>query len=59
LFTKHVIIRNPNEEVKHDIRIKTYKFIALRFWVESGINVLCGWTQVSLVLYPLVNFLAL
>jgi len=23
----------------------------LRFWVESGVNVLCGWTQVSLMLY--------
>ena len=46
------IVRNPsvslsptltrNEKVEHYIRIKTHKPIALRFWVESGINVLCG-----------------
>ena len=40
-----------NEKVEHYIRIKTHKLIALRFWVESGVNALCGWTQVSLVLY--------
>ena len=39
-----------NEKVEHYIRIKTHKPIALRFWVESGVNVLCGWAQVSLVL---------
>jgi len=38
-----------NEKVKHYIRIKTHKLIALRFWVESGVNALCGWAQVSLV----------
>jgi len=37
-----------NEKVEHYIRIKTHKSIALRFWVESGVNALCGWTQVSL-----------
>jgi len=46
------IVRNPsvilsptlarNEKVKHYIRIKTHKPIALRFWVESGVNILCG-----------------
>jgi len=40
-----------NEKVKHYIRIKTHKLIALRFLVESGVNALCGWAQVSLVLY--------
>jgi len=40
-----------NEKVKHHIRTKTHKPIALRFWVESGVNALCGWAQVSLVLY--------
>ena len=55
------IVRNPsvilsptlarNEKVEHYIRIKTHKPIALRFWVESGVNALCGWAQVSLVLY--------
>jgi len=40
-----------NEKVEHYIRIKTHKPIVLRFWVESGVNALCGWTQVSLVLY--------
>ena len=40
-----------NEKVEHYIRIKTHKPIALRFWVESGVNALCGWAQVSLVLY--------
>ena len=46
------IVRNPsvslsptltrNEKVEHYIRIKTHKPIALRFWVKSGVNVLCG-----------------
>jgi len=40
-----------NEKVDHYIRIKTYKLIALRFWVESDVNALYGWAQVSLVLY--------
>jgi len=40
-----------NEKLEHHIRTKTHKPIALRFWVESGVNALCGWTQVSLVLY--------
>ena len=38
-----------NEKVEHYIKIKTHKRIALRFWVESGVNVLCSWAQVSLV----------
>ena len=40
-----------NEKVEHYIRIKTHKPIALRFWVESGVNVLCGWAQVSRCLF--------
>jgi len=46
------IVRNPsvslsptltrNEKVEHYIRIKTHKPIVLRFWVESGVSVLCG-----------------
>ena len=54
-------VRNPsvslsptlsrNEKVEHYIRIKTHKLIVLRFWVESGVNALYGWAQVSLVLY--------
>jgi len=43
-----------NEKVEHYIRIKTHKPIALRFWVESGVNVLCGWAHVSLV-FVLLN----
>ena len=53
------ILRNPsvilsltlarNKKVEHYIRIKTHKLIVLRFWVESGVNALCGWAQVSLV----------
>jgi len=45
-------VRNPNvslsptlaknEKVEHYIRIKTNRPIALRFWVESGVSVLCG-----------------
>jgi len=31
-----------NEKVEHYIRIKTHKPTALRFWVESGVNALCG-----------------
>ena len=40
-----------NEKVEHYIRIKTHKLIVLRFWVESGVSALYGWTQVSLVLH--------
>ena len=40
-----------NEKVKHHIRTKTHKFIILKFWIESDVNDLCGWTQVPLVLY--------
>jgi len=40
-----------NEKVEHHIRIKTHKLITLRFWVKSDVNALCGWAQVSLVLY--------
>ena len=53
------IARNPsvslsptltiNEKAKHYIRIKTHKLIDLRFWIESGVNSLCGCAQVSLV----------
>ena len=39
-----------NEKIEHHIRIKAHKPIALRFWVESDVNALCGWAQVSLVL---------
>ena len=31
-----------NEKVEHHIRIKAHKPIALRFWVESGVGILCG-----------------
>jgi len=31
-----------NEKMKHCIRIKTHKPIALRFWVESGVSALYG-----------------
>jgi len=31
-----------NEKVEHYIRTNTHKPIALRFWVESGVSVLCG-----------------
>jgi len=31
-----------NEKVDYYIRIKTHKLITLRFWVESGVSVLCG-----------------
>jgi len=41
-----------NEKVEYYIRIKTHKFIVLRFWVENDVNVLCGWTQVSLLYFP-------
>jgi len=61
LILEGEIVRNPSvslsptltriEKVEHHIRIKAHKLIALRFWVESGVSVLCGWTQVSLVLY--------
>ena len=47
-----IVVRNPSvslsptltriEKVEHYIRIKTHKLIALRFWVESGVSVLCG-----------------
>jgi len=31
--------------------MKTHKPIILRFWVKNCVNTLCGWAQVSLVLY--------
>jgi len=40
-----------NEKLEHYIRIKTHKPITLRCWVESGVNALYSWAQVSLVLY--------
>jgi len=46
------IVKNPSvslsptliriEKIEHYIRIKIHKPIALRFWVESGVSVLCG-----------------
>jgi len=62
------IVRNPSvslsptlirdEKVEHYIRIKTHKPIALRFWIESDVNTLCGWAQVSLVLFsPVIPLL--
>jgi len=46
------IVRNPsmslsltlarNRKVEHYIKIKTHKSIALKFWVESDVNILCG-----------------
>jgi len=41
-------ILGKNEKVKHYIKIKIHKFI-VRFLVESGVNFLYGWAQVSLV----------
>jgi len=55
------IIKNPsvnlsltltiNKKVEHYIGIKIYTLIVLRFWIESDVNVLCGWSLVSFVLY--------
>jgi len=45
------LILARNEKVEHYIRIQTHKPIALRFWVESGVNALCGWAHISLMLY--------
>jgi len=43
---------SKSKRVKHHIRMKTHKFIALRFWVRGGVNPLCvGWAHVSLMLY--------
>ena len=33
---------NKNEKVEHHIRIRTRKFIVLRFWVGSDANPLYG-----------------
>jgi len=52
------ILTKNEEKVEYCIRIKTQKLV-LRFWVESGVNVLCGLTQVSLVLYLLSETLSL
>ena len=52
LTLEEEIVRNPSvslsptltriEKVGYYIRIKTHKPIALRFWVKSGVSVLCG-----------------
>ena len=54
------IVKNPsmnfsitlakNEKIDHYIRIKTHKSIVLRFQVDSGVNALYSWVQVSLIL---------
>jgi len=51
-FSWFLVVRNPSvslsptltsiEKVEHHIRIKAHKPIALRFWVESGVSILCG-----------------
>jgi len=35
-----ILVRN--KKIEHYIKIKTHKLIVLRFWVESGVNALCG-----------------
>jgi len=35
------LISNKNKEIEYHIRIKTNKLIVLRFWIESGVNLLC------------------
>jgi len=59
LTIENEIIKNPsvslsltltiNEKVEYYVRIKTPKLIVLRFLVKNNINVLCDWTQVSLI----------
>ena len=44
-----------NERVEHYIRIKTHKPIALRFWVESGVNVLS--TTLVLLKYAFILYI--
>jgi len=34
----HILVRN--DKVEHYLRIKTHELIVLRFWIESGVNVL-------------------
>jgi len=46
-----------DEKVDHYTRIKIHKLVILKFWIESDVNVLCSWAQVSLVLYPQWNSL--
>ena len=48
-----------NEKVEHYIRIKIHKLIVLRFWVESDVNTLYGWTQISLVFVLLSKTLSI
>jgi len=55
-FFIYTFVRNPSvslsptltiiEKVEHHIRIKAHKPIALRFWVESGVGILCSWAQI-------------
>jgi len=44
------VVEARNEKVEHCIRIKTHKPIVLRFWVESGVNNLCNWAKVLLII---------
>jgi len=55
LFVKNISVSLSftlavNEKVERYIKIKIHKLIALRFWIESDVNVLCGWTHVLMVL---------
>jgi len=45
------------KKVKYYIKLKTHKFIVLRFWIESGINVLCEVMLSSHLFTPLIPFL--
>jgi len=40
-----------NEKVEQYIKMKTYKLIVLKFFVEIGVKVLYSWTHVSSILY--------
>jgi len=42
---------SKNEKVEQHIKIKAHKLIILKFWIESDVNILYNWTQVSLMLY--------
>jgi len=37
-------VLNKNKKVENYTRINNHKFITLRFWFESSLNILCGWT---------------
>ena len=52
------LILSRNEKLEQHIRNKTHKPNALRFWVEEGINSLCGSDSCLIVVRLLIKLVS-